>query len=124
MMILYRNLIEALGAALKVGFCHTDLRPDNVVVVGETFVVIDWGLATPPDTQFHEHRAGIDFYHDEIVITEVEDAPLFKPEFDKFSAKCIAYFFAKISIPWTKFWDEDDGGTSFIDERSKCLSMY
>lgn len=124
MTTLYQNLLNGLEAALEVGFCHTDLRPDNVVVVREIFVIIDWGLATRQHTRFHKYRAGIDFYHDEIVCNSV-DALLFKTEFDKFSAKCIAYYFAERRTPWTKIREaQGDADTGFIVERHRCLSRY
>lgn len=124
MVILYQNMIQGLDAAYNAGYCHTDLRPDNVIVVGKTFVIIDWGLATKPNSRFHEHRAGIDYYHDEIVCKEVENAPLFKTEFDKFSAKCVTYFFAEKRTPWSKFLEQDDDTSNFLAERIKCLGTY
>jgi len=126
MVILYQNMLAGLEAALSVGFCHTDLRPDNVVAVGETFVIIDWGLATPPGTPFHEHRAGNDFYHDDVVFDEQGNGPLlFKAKFDKFSAKCVAYFFAEARTPWSKTdcMHENDL-YHYVQVRKKYLSSY
>jgi len=124
---LLKQLNAGLSAALNLGYCHTDLRSDNVLFVDEKFVIIDWGLACKPDGIFHQYRNGINFYHDDIVEAYTNNEPFekFQAKYDRFSAKCVAYAFVEKNLPWSNILKEDVSDfKTFKDLRKSCLKIY
>lgn len=120
--ILHRELIAGLSAALGAGFCHADLRPDNVVFVESTghFMIIDWSLSVKPLTLSHAHKGGKAFFSDALVLAaDTDNWPItFDPQYDVESAFyiCVAVVLGgrNLSVPWAK----KGGGQAFIENRN------
>lgn len=99
---LITDLRKATKHALEAGYCHTDIRADNIVVVqrGEglaRFVLIDWGFARAPNDNMHPHCGGLLYFHDDLVIAKKEgrlERTPFKPSYDQQSIKYVAHAFA------------------------------
>ena len=53
---LQEQLTKSLAFAHSKGYCHRDLRPDNVIYDDEkkVFVIIDWGLGAKENSPMHE----------------------------------------------------------------------
>lgn len=122
---LQRELRAGLEAALRVGYCHADLRPDNVLFVQETgkFQIIDWGLCITPNNLTHSHKGGKAFFADKLVLAaDSDDWPIiFKPQYDLDAVFFIAYAVViggrNLSVPWAK-----DGGQALVDARNRAVS--
>lgn len=67
--VLHRAVCQGLQAAHDLNWCHSDLRPQNVVFdqIKNTYCVIDWGLAVREGDRMHHYRGGLAFFHDDIV---------------------------------------------------------
>lgn len=111
---LRQHLKESLDAALSLGYCHCDLRPDNVVYVPgrEVFMIIDWGLGCMAGSSFHGYTGGLPFFHDDIVeVSNINKDKLktiaYQPEFDAASANYVVYAFElgnrHLAVPWAQF---------------------
>ena len=92
------DFAEALIAAHNMGYCHCDLRPDNIVVTSDyKFVIIEWGLACGPGEPMHQHSGGLPFFHDDIVRHRDAKEPkallLYKTDYDFKSIDFIVYWF-------------------------------
>jgi serine/threonine protein kinase len=64
---------SGIAAAHAAGYCHCDLRPENIVVVDHNVVIIDWGLSGKVGEKRHKHNGGLLFFHDEILMRSPED---------------------------------------------------
>ena len=110
------DITTALQTALSKGFCHSDLRPDNIVVKPPHHcVLVDWGLARAPAEPMHDCSGGIPFFHDDIVMyffdkedREVGEAapppPAYIAEYDAASLAFVAHAvvagYKKLEVPW------------------------
>ena len=120
-----RELIAGLDAALRVGYCHADLRPDNVLFVQRTghFQIVDWSLCVQPHTLTHPHKGGKAFFADSLVLAaDSDDWPaLFDPRFDRESVFYIACSVViggrNLSVPWA-----GDGGQALVDARNREIA--
>ena len=106
---LQEQLTKSLAFAHSKGYCHRDLRPDNVIYDDEkkVFVIIDWGLGAKVNSEMHEFKGGIEFFHDKIVrylCYKETESLLYIPEFDDASASYVVYAFKRgssnLSVPW------------------------
>jgi serine/threonine protein kinase len=106
---LHVDLLSCLAAAHALGFCHSDLRPDNIIALpGNTFTVIDWGLGRTSNSPMHHYRGGLCYMHDDVLarmpIVDGCEVILYKPEYDVAAVKYIAWAFAnsekKLKVPW------------------------
>jgi hypothetical protein len=62
------RVLDALEAAHFAGVVHCDVRPSNVVVVGDEAVLVDWGSSCAPGTNVR--RVGVAAYADERVFLQ------------------------------------------------------
>ena len=125
---LQRQLRESLEFAHSKGYCHRDLRPDNVIydVDKKVFVIIDWGLGAKVNSSMHKYDGGIDFFHDTIVQyfhdEKIEPLP-YTTEFDHASASYVVYAFKRgssnLSVPW-QF--DNSGGEDLIAKRNEYMN--
>lgn len=93
--VLLHALQVALASAHALGFCHCDLRPENVIRAGSTFTIIDWGLACKEGEPMHHHRGSTLFFAEAILqgmLSSVKGTPYFSC-FDLESARYVAYGF-------------------------------
>lgn len=123
---LKQNLLDTLQVVHRLGYCHCDLRPDNVIFspVHESYVIIDWGLGCESYASFHGYFGGLPFFHDDIVRSHASDneelKPAYKPEYDIASAMYVVYAFALgmklLTVPWAKFKSEEliEARNSFV----------
>lgn len=118
------HLCAGLAAALRVGYCHADLRPENVVRIGGedgVFQIIDWGLAVVPHTLTHPHKGGKAFFADDLVIAaNTSNYPiLFRPDYDQESVLYVCYAVVlgarNLAVPWA----DAGGGLSYINCRAE-----
>jgi serine/threonine protein kinase len=92
--VLRNALLAALGAAHAVGVCHADLRPDDIIRSGDTFVVIDWGLFTEPGQLVHQYRGCTTFIASDILLADNHGEPCaYQREHDIESARYVVYGF-------------------------------
>ena len=131
---LQEQLTQSLAFAHTQGYCHRDLRPDNVIYDDnkKVFVIIDWGLGAKVNSPMHEYNGGIDFFHDIIVryVYSVysgvkTEPPLYIPDFDYASASYVVYAFKRglsnLSVPWRSIGTK--GGENLISERNKFMKI-
>jgi serine/threonine protein kinase len=117
---LSENLKEALAAALSFGYCHSDIRPQNVVYAGDVFVLIDWRLARREGDALHLYRGGLRFYHDDIVRGR---ATAFCNRYDFASVAYIVFAFQEgnpnLDVPWALL-----PGEKLIEKRTELCPVY
>ena len=116
------DLQEALSVANRFGYCHCDIRPQNVIFARGVFVLIDWGLARQQGEATHLHIGGLRFYHDDIVRQPFAAIP-FKTEYDLASVTYVVFAFMEgkpnLEVPWAFL-----AGEELIElRRSKCITF-
>lgn len=125
------HLTESLTLAHSLGYCHCDLKPDNVVFSPEKneFIIIDWGLGCATGSNFHGFQGGVDYFHDDIVkllkVTNSDEESIpsipYEPEYDMASALYVVYAFKlgqkNLSVPW-----QNKIGKSLIKCRAKKVN--
>ena len=125
---LENHLTKSLTFAHSKGYCHRDLRPDNVIYDDEkkVFVIIDWGLGAEVNSKMHEYKGGIVFFHDKIVryLSNKKTGSLsYIPKYDIASASYVVYAFKRgssnLSVPWKR---DCVGGETLIAERKKHMT--
>ena len=62
------RVLNALEAAHSAGVVHCDVRPSNIVVVGDEALLVDWGSSCAPGTDVC--RIGVAAFADERVFTQ------------------------------------------------------
>ena len=64
----FKAILSGLNHACdKFGYCHSDLRADNVIVVNDTYIIIDWALARKENELIHNYSGGLVYFHDALV---------------------------------------------------------
>lgn len=130
---MYAVCAHALQAAHALGFCHSDIGPDNIIAHKGTFYIIDWGLARAPNADMHRYNGRMDFMHDDLLKyfdlkSEYSDSdegavpPVpFKPAYDLQALKYVQYAYCRgkrnLEVPW---WGNDPQST--IEERAKWIA--
>lgn len=114
---LSQHLLLALQHALAQNVCHTDIRPDNVIVFEDRAILIDWGLARAPQAPVHNCRGGLPFFDDELVLhyhsvvnKSKQHPPVpalrFSPHFDTASVlyvvEVVKRGYGRLSPPWAE----------------------
>lgn len=133
--VLRRHLDESLKAAHHLGYCHCDLRPDNVIYsqASDEFIIIDWGLGREIGAACHSYFGGISFFHDTVVAHYIDslcqqsgEAPTlaYQAEFDLASAAYVEYAFVSgmknLSVPWHDCFPLGE----LIQNRNECMTVY
>lgn len=127
-VVLKQQLLYALAIAHQTGFCHCDLRPDNVIFYppSNTYIIIDWGLGCPPEAPFHGYLGGLPFFHDDIVKSAANmslSTLLYRPEYDVASAEYVVYAFIlgmkQLSVPWVHLHSD-----ALIDKRAVSINTF
>lgn len=110
-----QHLHSALRHALAQNLCHTDIRPDQVVVHQGRAVLIDWGLARAPGSPVHHCRGGVPFcddqlvlYYDRVVNRLKKNPPVpvlyHLPDFDLAAVRIVTaivkHGYERLSPPW------------------------
>ena len=107
---LHLDLVAAMHAAHNLGFCHRDVRPENIVYdsVSNEYIFIDWGLAAAPGALMHEYDGGYLYWHDHLVNSELADTDMttvpYQVEHDLVSARYVAWAFSKgkkMKVEWS-----------------------
>lgn len=121
---LRNQLLEALATANTIGYCHCDLRPDNVIFDSrsELFVIIDWGLGCKPEEAFHKYFGRLPFFHDDIVLSAGSSSPIpYLHKYDVASVHYVAFAFTlgmkQLSVPWI-----DSMGEKLVNLRKEYVS--
>jgi serine/threonine protein kinase len=93
---LLADLTAALGAAHRLGFCHADVRPGNVVqCANNRFVLIDWGLTRRPYEVMHSYTTNYHYFAARILIAADASRPIaYDPRFDREAIKYVALAFS------------------------------
>jgi serine/threonine protein kinase len=125
---LKNQLLSTLDAAHRLGYCHCDFRPDNIIFnpADESYIIIDWGLACSSGTEFHGYIGGLPFFHDDIinyVLLEYDaQKPRYTPMYDIVSAHYVVYAFKlgkkHLTVPWATLTGEE-----LIEMRSREVDM-
>lgn len=111
--VMFDHCSEALAAALSLNVCHSDLGPDNIVVSGEKFIVVDWGLARAPNVAIHEYKGRLPFMSDRLVQyfadldygrIDATDVEPFLPQYDVDALTIVQYAVERgkphLAVPW------------------------
>ena len=127
--VLREQAHAGLRAALVAGYCHADLRPENVVYIGDypvgNFQIIDWGLSVPPQQLTHKHKGGKAFFANELVCAaDTAEYPIiFKPEYDLESIEYICFAVVRgarnLKVPWAS---GGGGGSQYVNMRAAEVS--
>ena len=127
-LVLHAHITAGLRAAHAQGYCHRDLRPDNIDNIvydpaNHCYVVIDWGLAEAPGVVMHDHCGGKPFCHDDIATAMIQFQHIpFHPVHDLGAARYVAFAFSHGPTFDTSTWGLRS--FEFVEIRSLVVGSF
>jgi serine/threonine-protein kinase len=96
-----RQMLLGLGAAHALGMTHRDVKPDNVMLVGETVKLLDFGIASNERAAFKLTAAGLAFGTPEYISPEMAMGLPVDLRADLYSVGIVLYQMVTGKLPFT-----------------------
>jgi serine/threonine-protein kinase len=104
-VVIVKQIADAVGAAHAAGIVHRDLKPENLMYDPETRIVklLDFGIAASTDTAPNERLTRAGFFVGTLmyVAPEALSGELVGPAADQYSLATIAYYLLVGALPYT-----------------------
>jgi eukaryotic-like serine/threonine-protein kinase len=86
-----RQILWGLGAAHQLGMTHRDVKPENVILVGGTVKLVDFGIASNDRAAFKLTAVGLAFGTPEYISPEMAMGLAVDPRADLYSVGIVLY---------------------------------
>jgi serine/threonine protein kinase len=95
-----QQILRGLGAAHQLGMTHRDVKPDNVMLVGERAKLVDFGIASNDRAAFKLTAAGLAFGTPEYISPEMAMGLATDPRADLYSVGVVLFQMVTGRLPF------------------------
>jgi eukaryotic-like serine/threonine-protein kinase len=95
-----QQVLRGLGAAHQLGMTHRDVKPDNVMLVGERAKLVDFGIASNDRAAFKLTAAGLAFGTPEYISPEMAMGLQTDPRADLYSVGVVLFQMVAGRLPF------------------------